>query len=243
MRKDLFLLAALGMACHGKRPDGLAETRTTSAELDPSSARELRRRLIDVVALEVSDPRVLDAMRTIPRHRFVPDAHLGVAYADRPVPIGNGQTISQPSLVGLMSQSLELGGHERVLEIGTGSGYQTAVLSRLAGQVDSVEIVPSLSARSARILAELGCDNVRVHVGDGWKGWPPGAPYDRIVVTAAPEALPGALVEQLAEGGLLVVPVGGQEGDQRLLRYWKKEGNLHREDLGAVRFVPMVHGD
>ena len=206
-------------------------------------ARELRERLVDVVAREVRDPSVLAALRAVPRHVFVPAASLREAYADRPIPIGHGATISQPTVVGLMSEALELTGVERVLEVGTGSGYQTAVLSRLAREVDTVEIVPELGERAARRLADVGCDNVHVFVGDGWQGLPHRAPYDRIVVTAAPDVLPSALASQLAEGGLLVVPVGPASSTQRLERFEKESGELRMiQDLGAVKFVPMVHG-
>jgi protein-L-isoaspartate(D-aspartate) O-methyltransferase len=203
-------------------------------------ASALREALVDIVGREVRDRRVLEAMRTIPRHVFCPEHPLSEAYADHPLPVGFGATISQPTVVGLMSQALSLDGHERILEVGTGSGYQAAVLSRLAAHVDTIEVVPELADRARRALAKIGCDNVRVHVGDGWKGLPSLASFDRIVVTAAPEHLPEALAEQLADGGLLVVPVGPQTRDQRLERHMKREGRLVREDLGAVRFVPMV---
>lgn len=193
------------------------------------------------IARVVRDRRVLQALLDIPRHQFVPEHSLELAYADHPLSIGWDVTISQPSLVGMMSEALHLTGRERVLEIGTGSGYQAAVLSRLAGVVDSVEVVPELADRARGILGAIGCKNVQVHVGDGWAGWPPNAPYDRIVVTAAPEIMPAALVTQLAEGGLLMAPVGSQENDQRLERWQKKNGHLLKQDLGAVRFVPMVH--
>ena len=207
----------------------------------PADDTMLRRALVDVVAREVSDPRVLDVLAALPRHVFVPEHSLALAYGDHPLPIGHGATISQPTVVGMMTEALRLEGTERVLEIGTGSGYQAAVLSRLAREVDTVEVVPQLAERAARVLATLGCTNVTVHVGDGWRGLPERAPYDRIVVTAAPERLPEALCDQLAEGGLLVVPVGSQSYDQRLERHVKRDGRLVREDLGAVRFVPMVH--
>ncbi len=235
------LLAALGLVPPAKRPDGASGS--PAEEPDPARAQALRDRLIDTVAREVRDPRVLAALRAVPRHRFVPGVPLEDAYGDHPVPIGHGATISQPTVVGLMSEALELTGAERVLEIGTGSGYQAAVLCHLARDVDTIEVVPDLGDRAARILAEIGCTNVRVHVGDGWKGLPSGAPYDRIVVTAAPDVLPDALVEQLADGGLLVVPVGPQSSDQRLERFLKRDGRLSMEDLGAVRFVPMVRRD
>lgn len=216
---------------------------TFSRVVHPAAeARELRERLVDVVAREVRDGSVLAALRAVPRHVFVPAASLREAYADRPIPIGHGATISQPTVVGLMSEALELTGIERVLEVGTGSGYQTAVLSRLAREIDTVEIVPELGERAARRLAEIGCDNVRVFVGDGWQGLPDRAPYDRIVVTAAPDVLPPELASQLTEGGLIVVPVGPAKSTQRLERFEKENGNLRMiEDLGAVKFVPMVH--
>jgi protein-L-isoaspartate(D-aspartate) O-methyltransferase len=235
--RNAFLLEALRLA-------GSAGGRNGDPEpFDPAEARALRERLVEVVAREVSAPHVLAALRAVPRHRFVPGVELDEAYGDHPVPIGHGATISQPTVVGMMSEALDLDGDERVLEIGTGSGYQAAVLCQLAHHVESIEVVPELGQRAARILAEMGCTNVRVHVGDGWKGYPEGAPYDRIVVTAAPDEVPPALVEQLAEGGLLVVPVGPQSTDQRLERFWKKDGKLIMEDLCAVRFVPMVHRD
>ena len=195
----------------------------------------------EFVARAVGDVRVLAAMREVPRHRFVPEHSVELAYADHPLSIGWDVTISQPSLVGMMSQALELRGNERVLEIGTGSGYQAAVLSRLAGRVDSIEVIPELAERSRKILAALGCENVHVHDGDGWLGWPAGAPYDRAVITAAPETMPAAIVDQLIDGGFVLAPVGTQDRDQRLERWWKNGGTLTKQDLGAVRFVPMVH--
>jgi protein-L-isoaspartate(D-aspartate) O-methyltransferase len=205
-----------------------------------ASERRLRTELVAKVGREVHSPAVLDVLREVPRHAFVPEHAVEDAYADRPLPIGHGATISQPTVVGMMSQALELTGAERVLEIGTGSGYQAAVLSRLARHVDTVEVIPELADRARRALSELACSNVEVHLGDGWSGLPSRAPFDRILVTAAPDQLPQALIEQLAEGGLIVVPVGPQSRDQRLERHRKREGQLVREDLGAVRFVPMV---
>jgi protein-L-isoaspartate(D-aspartate) O-methyltransferase len=192
------------------------------------------------VGREVRSERVLDAMRKVPRHTFVPEHSLGEAYGDHPLPIGHGATISQPSVVGVMSEALELTGNEHILEIGTGSGYQAAVLCRLAREVTSIEVVPELAARARRALAAIGCTNVDVKNGDGWQGLPGHGPFDRIVVTAAPDRLPPALITQLTEGGLLVVPVGPVDEDQRLERWRKTDGRLRHEDLGAVRFVPMV---
>jgi protein-L-isoaspartate(D-aspartate) O-methyltransferase len=223
---------AAGVAIWREPCDGAEQMSTDS---------ELRRALVEIVRREVRAERVLEVMRRLPRHVFIPEFDLAQAYADHPLPIGWGATISQPTVVGMMSEALGLDGTERILEIGTGSGYQAAVLSRLARHVDSVEVVPDLAARARHALAELHIDNVDVHVGDGWEGLPLGAPFDRIVVTAAPDVVPRALVDQLAEGGFLVVPVGPQSGDQRLERHLKRNGRLVREDLGAVRFVPMVH--
>lgn len=200
----------------------------------------LRAALVEIVARGVRSARVLEAMRAVPRHLFVPEHSLAEAYADHPLPIGHDATISQPTVVGMMSEALELEGTERVLEIGTGSGYQAAVLSLLAGHVDTIEVVPGLADRARRALTAVGCTNVDVHVGDGWAGLPSHSPYDRIVVTAAPDQLPEALVAQLADSGLLVVPVGPQSRDQRLERHRRRNGALERDDLGAVRFVPMV---
>ncbi len=213
-----------------------------STEWDPPEARARRQALVRQVSEEVGSRDVLDALGRVPRHLFVPAAPLDEAYGDHPVAIGFDQTISQPTVVGLMSEALALTGTERVLEIGTGSGYQAAVLGLLAKEVDTLEIVPDLTTRARRVLAELGLSNVHVHLGDGWAGLPEGAPYDRVVVTAAPDELPQALVDQLAEGGRLVLPVGPQKGDQRLLVLEKHGGALRRRDLGGVRFVPMVHG-
>jgi protein-L-isoaspartate(D-aspartate) O-methyltransferase len=212
----------------------------TMTLVDTEEARRLREQLVAIVGREVRSERVLDAMRKVPRHTFVPEHSLGEAYGDHPLPIGHGATISQPSVVGVMSEALELTGNEHILEIGTGSGYQAAVLCRLAREVTSIEVVPELAARARRALAAIGCTNVDVKNGDGWQGLPGHGPFDRIVVTAAPDRLPPALITQLTEGGLLVVPVGPVDEDQRLERWRKTDGRLRHEDLGAVRFVPMV---
>lgn len=215
----------------------------TVDEDDPPRARALRDHLVEqIVAAGVRDTRVLGAMRAVPRHLFVPQDELENAYADQPLNIGYAATISQPSLVAIMSEALALTGTEHVLEIGTGSGYQAAVLGHLAGSIETVEVVPALAERAAATLIALGYRNVHVHTADGWAGWIGGAPYDRIVVTAAPEVLPHALLAQLVDGGLLIAPVGPQARDQRLECWRKLHGHLHKQDLGAVRFVPMVHG-
>ena len=188
---------------------------------------------------DIRDERVLQAMATVPRHLFVPPAQRSQAYDDGPLPIGQEQTISQPYIVALMTESLRLKGTETVLEIGTGSGYQAAVLSGLAKKVYSIEIIPELAGTARARLAALGYKNVEVIVGDGNLGWPQGSPYDAIIVTAAAPQIPPALIEQLAEGGRMVLPVEvGNE--QHLLRLQKVDGKITQEDLGLVRFVPLV---
>ncbi len=209
-----------------------------------AEAAELREQLVSEIQArgDVRSPRVLDALRRVPRHRFMPHASLRQAYADRPFPIGHEQTISQPTIVGMMTEALELGGTESVLEIGTGSGYQAAVLALLVPKVRSIELVPELGNTARERLRELGYANVEVRVGDGYAGWPDAAPFDRIMLTAAPPEVPKALIEQLKEGGVLVAPVGPEGAVQTLFRYRKRGGKLTQESLGAVRFVPMVEG-
>jgi protein-L-isoaspartate(D-aspartate) O-methyltransferase len=180
-------------------------------------------------------------MSIVPRHLFVPADLRSRAYEDRPLPIGEEQTISQPYIVALMSQSLLLTGTETVLEVGTGSGYQAAVLSRLARRVYSIEIIPQLAKIARERLATLGYDNITVIVGDGSQGWVQSGPYQAIMVTAAAPHVPPRLLEQLADGGHLVLPVGSGD-DQHLLRLRKAKGEVTREDLGPVRFVPLVGG-
>jgi protein-L-isoaspartate(D-aspartate) O-methyltransferase len=187
---------------------------------------------------DIYDERVLEAMRFVPRHRFVPAQHRHLAYADGPLPIGSGQTISQPYIVALMTQLLELQGDEVVLEIGTGSGYQTAVLARLAAEVHTVEIHESLAQKAQAMLEELGLTNVHVHVGDGSKGWPEAAPYAGIIVTAGAPRVPKPLLDQLAEGGRLVVPVGSR-GGQFLERWTRHDSDYRREQIAPVAFVPL----
>ncbi|HEY8517893.1 MAG TPA: protein-L-isoaspartate(D-aspartate) O-methyltransferase [Candidatus Binatia bacterium] len=221
-------------------PTPPAPTPSAALRGDTPEAAKLRDELVTEVARR--DPwissRVLDVLRAVPRHLFMPGAGLFEAYGNHAYPIGHGQTISQPTVVAIMTDALNLTGRERVLEVGTGSGYQAAILSRLAREVYSVEIVAPLGEEARKRLADLGFDNVHVRIGDGYQGWPEKAPFDRIILTAAPPELPAALVEQLADGGILVAPLG--EVDQMLYRWTKRGGTLTRESLGAVRFVPMV---
>lgn len=188
---------------------------------------------------DVTDPGVLAAIAAVPRHRFVPPEHVDAAYDDCPLPIGQGQTISQPYIVALMTQALRLTPDSRVLEIGTGSGYQAAILAHITPHVWSVETRPELGRAAQERLHGLGYA-VAVKIGDGWLGWPEHAPYDAIIVTAAAPDVPPALVAQLAEGGRLVIPVGESAWDQTLWAIERAGGKLKREFLCEVRFVPLV---
>ncbi|MDQ3171863.1 MAG: protein-L-isoaspartate(D-aspartate) O-methyltransferase [Acidobacteriota bacterium] len=199
-----------------------------------------RQKMVDgqIRARGVRDPRVLLAMARVPREAFVPAADQARAFDDHPLPIAGGQTISQPYIVAYMTELLELEPGHRVLEIGTGSAYQTAVLAELAAEVWSIEVVPALAASAAAMIARLGYASVRLRHGSGWEGWPDAAPFDRIIVTAAPPGVPEALKDQLATGGVLVVPVGSR--DQRMVKIRRTGGGFTEEALIPVRFVPMV---
>ncbi len=196
--------------------------------------------LTQIIGRGVKDARVLTVLAQTARHKFVPSEMVPFAYKDRPLPIGEDQTISQPYIVALMTELLDLSGTEKVLEIGTGSGYQAAVLSPLVADVYTIEIVKTLALRAQRILEELGMKNVYVRWGDGYKGWPDEAPFDRIIVTAAPDEVPSALIDQLRAGGKLVIPVG---------KYWQElkvitkvsRSQIDEQSIIPVRFVPMVH--
>jgi len=180
-------------------------------------------------------------MRKVPRHEFVPEDARGSAYLDHPLPIGYGQTISQPYVVAFMTEQLDLRPTHKVLEIGTGSGYQAAVLAELAGELFTIEIVEPLGRRAAETLATLGYDNIHVRIGNGYLGWPEEVPFDRIILTAAPEKLPETLVEQLAPGGRLVAPVGPVYGSQEIIVLDKgRDGKVRRRSVLPVQFVPMV---
>jgi protein-L-isoaspartate(D-aspartate) O-methyltransferase len=208
---------------------------------DEFAARRARMVESQIRVRGVADPRVLDAMRRVERHRFVPPGERELAYGDFPIGIGFGQTISQPYIVGFMTEALALGPDARVLEIGTGSAYQTAVLAEIAREVYSIEVVPEHAERALALLRELGYTNAHVRVGDGYAGWPDAAPFDGIIVTAAPEHVPPPLVEQLRIGGRLVVPVGRSEQD--LLVLTRTEDGVREEQRLAVRFVPLVRTD
>ncbi len=189
---------------------------------------------------DIRDPRVLDAMRRVPRHLFVPAAAQHEAYADRPLPIGHDQTISQPYIVAFMTEALDVQPEHKVLEIGTGSGYQAAVLGELARDVFTIEIIAPLAATARQTLAELNYRNVHPRIGNGYEGWPEEAPFDRIIVTAAPPEVPPALVQQLKIGGLMAVPVGTGVQELRVLR--RTDRGLTTLKTLPVRFVPMTGG-
>ena len=209
---------------------------TFEAERKEMVARQIRNR-------GIKSARVIDAMAEVPRHLFVPPEYAALAYNDSPLPIGEGQTISQPYMVAAMAAALLLEGNERVLEIGAGSGYQAAVLSRLAREVIAVEALPALAATARERMAHLGYGNVRIERGDGSLGWPADAPYDAILVAAGAPSVPQPLVAQLKDGGRLVIPVGPPE-HQELMRVVKKDGRVSQESLFACRFVPLIgrHG-
>ncbi len=235
----LAVLSVLGMIPSQARVCGSGNVQ----EAEPSSTtahREAREHMVkwQIQARGVHDARVLAAMRKVPRHLFVPPDRQSQAYADWPLPIGHSQTISQPYIVAFMTEALELKAEDRVLEIGTGSGYQAAVLSEIAKEVYSIEIVDALGRTAADRLSQLGYSNVHVRIGDGYRGWPEQAPFDAIMVTAAPEHVPHPLIEQLRIGGRLVLPVG--RWNQELVRVRRTPKGVEKETLLPVRFVPMT---
>lgn len=196
-----------------------------------------------IEARGITDSGVLAAMRKVPRHRFVSEALRDQAYGDFPLPIGDQQTISQPYIVAEMTQALQLGGEDRVLEIGTGSGYQAAVLAEIAYRVYTIERIHSLLIRSRRIFDELHYHNIITRLGDGTKGWPEEAPYDAIIITAGAPRIPDTLIAQLGPGGRMIVPVGDQHS-QELVKIFRDEKGIHRTNLGGCRFVKLIgeHG-
>ena len=226
----LFCSALLLVSCPMTQPESAP----------PNDYAQKRREMVktQIEARGVSDPRVLEALNRVPRHEFGPQERRSSAYRDQPLPIGHRQTISQPYIVALMTEQLQLSGDEKVLEIGTGSGYQAAVLGELTGEVYSIEIVAPLAERSRADLERLGYRNIHVRQGDGYQGWPEEAPFDAIIVTAAPDHVPQPLVDQLAVGGRMVVPVGRY--DQNLLLLTRDTKGVEQRSLIPVRFVPMV---
>jgi protein-L-isoaspartate(D-aspartate) O-methyltransferase len=209
--------------------------------MEEESFQRERMKMVErqITARGVRDPRVLEAMRTIPRHQFVPEHYRDSAYEDRPLPIGEGQTISQPYIVAVMTELLQPRPTDKMLEIGTGSGYQAALLSQLVSRVITLERLPAIAEQARKHLEALGITNVTVVVSDGTLGWPGQAPYDGILITASTPEIPPPLIDQLAEGGRLVAPVGGQ-GYQELVKVEKHQGNVEKTYHGGVVFVPLI---
>ncbi len=227
------LLAVLVPACGEKPPTGPARDYRRGRELMVAQLRQYG----------ISDEKVLAALGKVPRHLFIPEKYRDTydPYGDYPGPIGYGQTISQPYIVAYMTERLDVKPGEKILEIGTGSGYQAAILAELGAEVYTIEIVPELAAHAKKVLAEQGYPSVHVRAGDGYQGWPEQAPFDAIIVTCAPDQIPPALVEELKEGGRMILPLG--EWSQRLVICRKKGGKIEVEEDLPVRFVPMVHGE
>ena len=231
-RSFLFLFISIFLTTHA-----IAQTHT-----DTSRFRTQRKKMVrdQIVARGIDDPRILAAMAAVPRHAFVPKQLHPRAYDDHPLPIGDGQTISQPYIVALMTKVLELNGNERVLEVGTGSGYQAAVLARVAQDVYSIEIKKKLCRRAAETLADIGFDSIQTRCGDGYFGWPEAAPFDAIMITAAVDHIPPPLVKQLKEGGRLVLPLGNPFVYQNLVLVTKVDNDIKVQSITGVLFVPMT---
>jgi protein-L-isoaspartate(D-aspartate) O-methyltransferase len=212
-------------------------------ELEAQDYQSQRERMVErqIKARGVSDKKVLAAMKKVERHKFVPKGYQYKSYDDSPLPIGEGQTISQPYIVAYMTEILKLDGTEKVLEVGTGSGYQAAILAELAKEVYTIEVIKTLGDRAKKLLEELNYKNLHVKIGDGYQGWKEHSPFDAIIVTCAPTHVPEALKEQLAEGGTMVIPVG-QRYAQELVVLTKKKGKLVEKETIGVRFVPMIDG-
>ena len=229
IKTGLVLFLLVGLGCQGGG--------TRQAE----SQEDARRRMVEkqIIGRGIQDERVVDAMMKVPRHEFVPDKYGHYSYDDSPLPIGHNQTISQPYIVALMTEELNLSSADRVLEIGTGSGYQAAILAEIVKEVYTIEIIEPLGRAAEKQLEKLGYDNITVRIGDGYEGWPEYAPFDRIIVTCAPTEIPQPLVDQLKEGGLMVIPVGS-DGFQYLYRVKKYMGEAEPEKVIPVSFVPLT---
>jgi protein-L-isoaspartate(D-aspartate) O-methyltransferase len=229
---EIFLILVLGYTAHGQ--DAIDDRRSVAymAKREKMVVQQIKRR-------GIKDPMIINAFLKVERHRFVPERYLPNAYEDRPLPIGEGQTISQPYIVAFMTDVLNLSRSDKVLEIGTGSGYQAAILGELSDRVFTIEINEQLGRRADKLLKELGYTNVKVKIGDGYKGWKDHAPYDAILVTCAPSHLPAPLKEQLKEGGRMIIPVG-KRFNQSLVLLRKTNNTLKEEKVLPVLFVPMV---
>ena len=227
MKRILFTIIFLSISCKGH----------------DNELYQLRMNMIETQIKKrgITDQTILDAMKKVNRHEYVQENFERLAYSDRPVPIGFGQTISQPYIVAFMSHKLNVASHHKVLEIGTGSGYQAAVLAELSDHVYTIEIIPELAKRAEKVLKKNDYNNITIRIGDGYKGWPEQAPFDRIMVTAAPKEIPEKLIEQLAPGGIMVLPVGETVMMQYLWLITKdNDGQIEKEKILPVRFVPMV---
>lgn len=252
MRRLLFIWLVVGLtmiaACGPPETQTAPQETVSPAQAAATSAAdpylEQRLNLVEQTMRKrgIKDERVLAAMETVPRHEFVPENYIDQAYKDHPLPIGYGQTISQPYIVALMTELLQLQPDDKVLEIGTGSGYQAAVLAELVDQVWTIEIIPELAEQAAKRFERLGYDNIHTRTGDGYYGWPEEAPFDAIIVTAAPDHIPQPLLDQLTPDGRLVVPVGPPGGYQTLWQLVKEGDDVKAYNLGGVRFVPLVGG-
>ncbi len=231
-----FALAAL-IGSASAAEDFAAERRQMVEEIKDMAASNAQE-----TGIEALDPRVLKAMGEVPRHEFVPPGQVSVAYKNRPLPIAQGQTITQPFVVALMTDLLQLKPGDKVLEVGTGSGYQAAVLSKLAGQVYTIEILPELGKTARKVLERLGYDNVTTKIGDGYKGWKEHAPFDAIIVTAAPDHIPPALIEQLKPNGRMVIPVGGFTQDLMVVTK-QPDGRTINRTIVPVHFVPLTRDE
>jgi protein-L-isoaspartate(D-aspartate) O-methyltransferase len=226
--------------CASQRPENAAGVGSNTRNASGDEFKDQRRRMVErqIRARGIKNQAVLEAMMKVPRHRFVTAEYVNSAYEDHPLPIGKGQTISQPYIVAYMTEAAEISDNEKVLEIGTGSGYQAAILGQLAKEVYTIEIIPELAERARRTLGELGYQNIRVKTGNGYEGWAEYAPYDGIVVTAAPDEVPKALIAQLAMNGKMVIPVGA--GDQEMMIITKTADGIIEKRTIPVRFVPMT---
>ncbi len=227
MRILLFILIGLSLNCKIRQKDMFEMKRLAMVE-------------DQIISRGISDPLTILAMKKVPRHSFVPESYIDLAYTDRPVPIGYGQTISQPYIVAYMTEVLKPSKGQKALEIGTGSGYQAAVLAEIVDMVYSIEIVPELVIDAKKRLKNLGYRNVLVKQGDGYKGWPGSAPFDLIIVTAALDHIPQPLINQLSDPGRLVIPIGKPSSVQSLVLLTKKNGKIKKETLTLVRFVPFT---
>jgi len=234
---NTFVFVCLFMTCNG---NGDGKTyQDKKADQDTYSSKRYRMVEQQIERRGIQDSLVLKAMRKVPRHQFVPDGLKDIAYSDRPLPIGKRQTISQPYIVAFMTEHLGLNGDEKVLEIGTGSGYQAAVLGEIAKEVYSIEIISSLGLNAKKLLKELGYKNIHVKIGDGYRGWPEKALFDGVIVTAAPNHIPQPLIDQLKPGGKMIIPVGDYYQELILITKSKK-GKVVKKSVLPVTFVPMT---